>query len=138
MRVVAHTAITDHDIGFARDDRCHQRRDIGAFVLVVGIGVDDDIGAFGQGLVQTAAEGGSQPAIAAVPHHVVDAVLARDLRGAIAAAIVDDEVFDHIDAGHFLGETGDRLWQVVRLVKRGYLDNEFAHRSLCLRSRGAF
>ena len=42
---VADVAVADDDVGLAREQRRDQPRDVAAGVLIVGVGVDDEVGA---------------------------------------------------------------------------------------------
>jgi len=61
MRIVAYAAVSDDDIGFTGQNRRDQLADIAAFILIVGIGIDDDVRAFGQRLVDPGLESGRRP-----------------------------------------------------------------------------
>ena len=91
-------AVADHHVGVAGEDRRHELRDVAAEVLVVGVGVDDDVGAELQRGVEAGLEGRGQAPVVRQPHDVVDAVLARDLHRAVGGAVVDHEPFDLLDA----------------------------------------
>ena len=82
-----------------RDERREQQRDVRADVLVVGVGVDDEVGAELERGVDAGDERGGQALAAAEAHDVVHAVGARDVRRAVTRAVVDDEDLDAIDAG---------------------------------------
>ena len=66
-----------------------------ARVLVVGVGVDDEVGARLEARVDAGLERRRQPLVAAQPDDVVDAAGARDVRRPVARPVVDDE---HLDA----------------------------------------
>ncbi len=100
-------AVADDHVGVPLEDRRHQLRDVGADVLVVGVGVDDDVGAELEAGVEARLEAGGEPAVVGEAHDVVDAARARDLDGAVGRAVVDDEPLDLVDAG-------DRARQVAR------------------------
>ena len=53
-----------------------------------------------------------------------------DLRRLIYGAIIDDEPLHDIDTGYFSGEGLQGDAQGFRLVVTGYLNYQFAHRSL--------
>lgn len=93
-------AIADADVGLAGDERGEQLRDVGAVVLVVGVGVDDEVGAVGERRVDAGDEGGRESFVAAEAHDVVDARTARHVGGAVAGAVVDDQRLDDVDAGN--------------------------------------
>jgi hypothetical protein len=49
---------------------------------------------------------------------------ARDFGGVVSASVIDDQVLDHINAGDFSRQVGDRFWQRLRLIETGYLDDQ--------------
>ena len=82
------------------DDRRDQRGDVAAVVLVVGVGVDDHVGAELQARVEPGLEAVGQPLVVGQPDDVVDAVLARHRDRAVGGAVVDHEPLDRVEAGH--------------------------------------
>ena len=92
--------VADDHVGLAAQDRADQLGDVGPLVLVVGVGVDDHVGAELEARVQPGLEGGGQALVVRQPDDVVDAVLARDLDGAVARAVVDDQPLDDVEPGH--------------------------------------
>jgi len=124
MRIVAHATITDDDIRFTGQNRRHQFADILAFILVVGIGIDDDIGAFGQRLVDPRLESRRKSAVGPVPDNMIDTEPARGAAGIVIAAIVDDQDFDTIDAINLARQGNQRFGQACRLIIAGNLDDQ--------------
>jgi len=127
MRVIAHAPVAHHNIGAAFDNRLDQGGDIGAFILAIGIRVDDNIRAFGQRPFYPAAKSGGKAAIAPVDHDMRHAPLACDLRGAIGGAIIDHKNFDCIHARDPARQRGQRGGQGLCFVEAGYLDNQLGH-----------
>ena len=97
-------AVADDHVGVAGDDRRDELRDVGAVVLVVGVGVDDDVGAELERRVEPGLEAGGEALVVRQPHDVVDAVLARDLDRAVGRAVVDDQPLDDVEAGDLARE----------------------------------
>ena len=127
MGVVAHAAITDHQIGFVRHNRRNQRGDVLADILPIGVGVDDDISASRKRSINAALKGGGQPAVAAVADYVMDSEPAGDIGSAIVAAIVDHQHFDHVHPGQTPGQRDQRFRQAFRLVETRDLDDQLSH-----------
>ena len=94
----ADLAVADDHVGLAGEDRRHQLRDVGAAVLVVGVGVDDDVGAELQAGVEAGLEAGGEALVVGQPDDVLDPVLAGDLDRAVGRAVVDDQQLDLVDA----------------------------------------
>ena len=81
-----------------REQRREQPAMSRAGVLVVGVGVDDEVGAELERRVDAGHERRGQALAAPEPDDVMDAVRARDLGGAVARPVVDDEHLDDVDA----------------------------------------
>ena len=129
-------AVADHHVGAARDDRLDQLRDVARVVLVVGVGVHDDVGAELEARVEPGLERGGEALVVREPDDVVDAVRARDVDRAVGRAVVDHEPLDRVDAGHLAGEVGERLRELLFLVLAGDLDDELQSANCVRRSRG--
>ena len=91
-------AVGDDDVGPPLDDRPDEVGDPLLRVLVVAVGVDDDVGAELEGVVDAVLEGAGQPLVAGVPHEVRDAERAGDLDRPVGRAVVDDDDDDLVDA----------------------------------------
>ncbi len=98
MLDLRHLAVADHHVGLAGQDRADQRGNVARVVLVVGVGVDDDVGPELETGVEAGLERGREALVVGQAHDVVDPVGARDLDRAIARAVVDDEPFDLVEA----------------------------------------
>ena len=104
----------------------------GAVVLVVGVGVDDHVGAELQRRVDARLEAGRQALVVGQAHEVVDAVRARDLDRRVGRAVVDHQPLDLVEAVELARQVGERLRQLLRLVEAGDLDDELHGRAICL------
>ena len=104
-----------------------------AVVLVVGVGVDDDVGAELQRGVEARLEARGQALVVRQPDDVVDAVLAGDLDRAVGRAVVDDQPLDDVEAGDLAREVGQRRRERVLLVEARDLDDQLhrARRATC-------
>ena len=69
-------AVADHHVGLAAQDRTYELRDVGGLVLVVGIGVDDHVGAELESGVQPGLEARRQSLVVGQADDVVDAAVA--------------------------------------------------------------
>ena len=74
--------------------------DVGRTILVVGIGVDYDVGIVMQTRVEPRHEGTCQAAILVMAHDVIDAALDGNADRLIVATIVHDQPFDTIETRH--------------------------------------
>src|SRR5690606_345291 len=118
---------SDNDVRFSGDDWRDEPGDVGAFVLSVGIGVDDDVRARGESRVDSAAEGGGEAPVAAMAHDVLHAPPASDLGGGVRAPIVDHEEFDRVDAVDPPGQGGDGVGKGASFVETRNLDDQLGH-----------
>ena len=116
--------VAHHHVGLAAQDRPHQLRDVGGLVLVVGVGVDDHVGAQLQPGVETGLEGGGQPLVVGQADDVVDAVLTRRLHGPVAGAVVDDQPLDRVEARDLAGKAAERQRELPFFVEARDLDDE--------------
>jgi hypothetical protein len=80
------------------DDRLDELGDIAAVVLVVGVGVDDDVGAELQRGVHACLEGACEPLVVGQPDDVVDAVLTGDVGGRVGRAVVDHQPLNDVES----------------------------------------
>ena len=94
MRRFRNFAIADHQIRASADDRRNETRDVCALVLIVGIGVDDDIGAEPKCGVDARDERRRKSSMCPELHDVCRARLPRNVDGVVGAAVVDDQGFD--------------------------------------------
>ena len=129
MLVDVDLAVADDHVGLAAQDRRDELRDVGALVLVVGIGVDDHVGAELQAGVEARLERRRQALVVGQPDDVVDAVRARDLDRRVRRAVVDDQPLDDIEPGHLARQMAQRERELVLLVETGNLDDELHVRS---------
>jgi hypothetical protein len=124
MGVGGDAAVADDDVGAALQDRLDKRGDVAAVILVIGVGVDDDVGALGQRPVEPRAEGRGKPAVGPVLDDVADAEAGGNLGGGVAAAVVDDQIFDLVDAFDRLRLGGDGRRQMIAFVEARNLDDQ--------------
>jgi hypothetical protein len=92
-----HLAVADHHLSRSIEDRLHHGRDVAGVVLVVGIGVDDDVRAPLDGIAQTGGKGDREPTVDRHPDHFC-ACPARHLRGSIGRSVIDYQDLDLINA----------------------------------------
>ena len=125
-----HLAVGDDDVGRALDDRPHEVGDALLRVLVVAVGVDDDVGAELQRVVDAVLEGAGQSLVAGVPDEVGHAEGAGDLDRPVGGAVVDDDDDDLVDA---LDRPRDRLQdrrEGLLLVQARHLHDELHGHSI--------
>ena len=125
MLRIRHAAVTHHDVRTAVEDRRHQHGDVRAEVLVVGIGVDDQVGAGGQRSLQPGLKRRRQPAVAFLPDDVLHAELPRDLSRPIGAAVVDHQILDLVHARQGPRQLSQGQGEGLCLVVARDLDDQF-------------
>ena len=90
-------AVGDDDVRRAGDDRLHQLGDLLLGVLVVAVGVDQDVGAELEGPHDAVVEGPAEALVAGVVHELPDPVGLGHLDRAVRRAVVDDQHDDLVD-----------------------------------------
>ena len=121
--------VGDDDVGLPGEEGRHEVRDALLGVLVVSVGVDDHVGAVGEGVVDAVAEGPGEPLGAAVAVDVPDAHVAGDLGGAVRGAVVDHEDLDPVRPRDAPRDRLEDERQSLFLVQTGDLD-EHEHGNL--------
>ena len=71
MLELGDVAIADQDVGFAAHQRLDQFLDVSAGVLIVRVGIDDDVGTGLDAGVDAGLKGRRQAFVPTQPHHVV-------------------------------------------------------------------
>jgi hypothetical protein len=117
-------AVADDHVGGAVSDRPDELGDVAAVVLVVRVGVDDDVGAELEARVEAGLEPRRQALVVGQPNDVVDAVLTGDLDGPVGRAVVDDQPLDAVEALELAREVGQRRGELCLLVPTGDLDDQ--------------
>jgi hypothetical protein len=125
MRDLFGLPVADNDIGATIENWPDEVRDVGARILIVTVGVDDDICAQAKAGIDAGAEGAGQAAVPRMADVVVDPGRPRDLCGAVGGAVIDHQDLDDIDALDPPRNVRHRLWQRLLLVEARDLDDEF-------------
>jgi hypothetical protein len=99
-------------------------------VLVVGVGVDDDVGAELERGVEPGLEARGQALVVGEPDDVVDAVRARDLDGPVGRPVVDDQPLHDVEARDLAREVGQRDGEGLLLVQARDLDDQLHERTV--------
>jgi hypothetical protein len=118
-------AVADHHIGLTIQDWGYEVGDAGLGVLVIAIGVDDNIRPEPEASVKPTLKGGSQAFIAVVAHDMVHAKLARYLYSPVGRAVIDNERFEHIHTRYRAGHISEHKRQRLLFIVAGYLHDNF-------------
>src|SRR5262249_47014301 len=90
-------AIGNDNVSFALDNRLDQISYALAGILIVAVGIDQDVRAELESLQDPVMERLSQSHVAGVVDEVVDAQLAGDLDGTVGRTVIDNQILDRID-----------------------------------------
>jgi hypothetical protein len=109
-------SITNDQIRFASKDWLYQPRDIRGAILIVRIGVDDNVRAEQDAGVKSGRKRAGEPAVARHSSDMVNTCIARNGTGAVSAAIVNHEHFDAIYALYAARQVSNRRREVLTFV----------------------
>jgi len=115
---------THHDVGLAIHNGLGQGRDVASVVLVVGVGVDDHVSTRIQTGPQAVHEATCQTLVASVAHHMVHPMGQRHFHRVVGAAVIDDQPFHLVEAGHLSGQLSQGDAKRGGFVVAGDLDDE--------------
>ena len=123
MRERSWPAVPNHQLGLTTqdwlDDFCYV---LGA-ILIVGVGIDYDVGSQPKARVKPGHVSVSQSPVAYNSQDPVHTHTTRDLTRAIRAAVIDDEYLDTGDTRDAVRQIRNRRREVLALVKAGDLDD---------------
>ena len=120
--------VADHEVGATLEDRCDEFWNIAAVVLVVPVGIDDDVRTRLQAVVDPRRKCVAEPPIGGKTQDMRDSVFARNLYSAVRAAIVDDHDLDRIDPVDPGRDIFQRGRKRLFLVQARNLDHELHSR----------
>lgn len=116
-------SIPNDDLRPAFQDGSAELRDVEAGILIVAVGIDDDIGAKPQARVDTGSEGNCKAFVALVVDNIISTALVRYLDRSVGAAVIYDKDLDAVDPLYIPGYVGEGCRQSGFLVKAGNLNN---------------
>jgi len=120
-----HPPVTHHDVGLAVHDGPDQPGDVLPAVLVIGVGVDDDVGAQAERRLQAGGERCCQPLVLLQPDDVVGPRFPRHLGGAVGRAVVHHQHLYPVHPRQGTGQVAQGLGEGGFFVVGGNLDDEF-------------
>ena len=115
----------NHDISLAREYRRRERGNVLRAVLVVRIGVHDDVRPELQGCPESRHVGPCEPLVALEADDMVHAAFARHLHGGVGASVVHDKPLYFVESAHLAGKLRQGRGEGRGLVVAGNLDDEF-------------
>ena len=104
MRRLVYWPFAYNDVRCALQYGLYQLCYIFAAVLVICVGIYDYVRAVGKAGVKPRHEAFCQALVAGKVHHMMHAPVHRHFHGLVRAAVIDDEVFDLVDAVDMLGQ----------------------------------
>ena len=122
-------AIADDEFGPALQDRPDELLDILAAILIVAVGIDDDICAFPERIIHARREGVPEAPVGRKPDQVVDTVIEGHLCGSVSTPIIDDQDLDRIDPIDLAGQVAERGGEGGLFIEARNLDDQFQLRS---------
>ena len=117
--------IANHNMGALFQNGLNECDNIGTAVLIIAIGIDNNIGIEFEASVKTRFECMTQTAIFWKSDNMIHTEIARDLRRAIRRTIVNDQNLDFVNTGNFARNIVNRSGQGFFFVETGNLDNQF-------------
>ncbi len=117
-------AAPHYDVRLLLENRIDQSSDVLTLILIVRIGVDDDVGAEFEAVLYAHRKGSCKAPVLAQGHDVVGTGGARDFDGSIRRSIIDDEDFNLVDAHDFLRKLPKHRGKRLLFVETGDLDDE--------------
>jgi phosphatidyl-myo-inositol dimannoside synthase len=116
---------SDHDLGFAGEDRSSNCRDVPAEVLVIRIRVDDDICSEKQAGLDAGHKSLGKAAIHGVPHDMVNPQLPSDFGSVVSRTIVDDKPLHTVEPIDSARQIIQCDAERIGLIEAGDLNDQF-------------
>src|SRR5436309_8235174 len=104
MRYLSDRPCPDNNVCTVPKDWRDKLSDVLRTVLIVAIGVDDDVGTRAQRRFDAGAECVAESASLRQSHDMRDAMGTCDVRRAVRTSIIDDEPFDAIESAELAGQ----------------------------------
>ena len=123
MSDLVDAAVAHDHVRLPGEDGSDEAWDLVAGVLVVGVGVDDDVGPQAQAGVEAGHEAGGQALAPREADDVVGPVRARHLRRPVGGAVIDHQHLHDVDAGNGAGDGLEGFRQRRLFVEAGDLND---------------
>ena len=118
-------AVADDDIGCSIENRTNQFRDVASVVLVVRIGIDYDVRASLQRMVDTVDKCLGQSLVVGQLQDMIDIFRSGDIQSFVRTAVIDHQGFDDIDSFDLPGQFVQRGGKGFFFIQTGDLNNQF-------------
>ena len=115
--------VANDDVRFLAQDGRNQVRHVAAGVLVIGVGVNNNVGPQAQGGVEAGLERLGQSQVARVVDDVGDAESLGGYGRSIRAPVIHHQRLDTVNARNMRRQPGQRFRQRGRFVVAGNLNN---------------
>ena len=119
-----HLPVADNDVRFSIQNGGNQTWDVGLWVLIISIGINDNVGAQFQACVKSSLKANSQTLMPWQTYDVVDPHPACHFHRLVGAAVVNDQSLDNVDARDGGRHIDQGSWQTLFFVVTRNLDNE--------------
>ncbi len=123
MLDLPHPSVADDHVGLAPEDGTDELRDLAPRVLVVAVGVDDDVGSERERGLEAGFERRRESPAPRGALHVLDPVPLRDFRRSVGRAVVDHQDLDLVEALDRAGDLGEGRGKGLGFVEAGDLDH---------------
>jgi len=117
-------------LGFSIPNRRDDFFNAAPTILIIAIGVHDNICAKLQALIDPDRKGMGQSAIKWQPYDMVNAARPGNFRSPIRTAVIDDQKFDFIEAFYFTRQIPNRKRQCFCFIETRNLNNQLQNQPL--------
>jgi hypothetical protein len=116
-------SIADYQICFAPQDGLHQPRYICGAILIVRVGIDDDVSTQADTSVKASRKSAGEPAVARHSCDMVNPRVACNDASAVGTTIVNHEYFDAIYPLYAARQVSNRRRKVLAFIVAGDLND---------------
>ena len=125
MLITQRLTVANDQVCLVGKDGGDQLADLAARILVVRVGVDDDVRPEGERKLHTADERARETAVAAVPQDVIRATFQRHVGSVISRTVIYHQYYHFVNPGKLPRDIGKHHRQMPGFVVGRDLDDEF-------------
>ena len=122
---LSNRACADRDVGPSGQQRFNELWDVVCTILVVGVGVHNDIRACRNACFETGEKRFGKSLVRRQAYDLIDTVRPGDFSGPIPTTVIDDEPLDAIDVRNLPRQSGQSHWERQLLIVARDLDDKF-------------